>query len=100
MKAVWNDQVVAEANKADLIFIEGNWYFPPDSVDKQYFNESSSHTVCPWKGTAHYYDVNANGKVSEGGAWYYPELKAGAAERVHKDFTDYVAFWRGVEVTE
>ncbi|HSH56215.1 MAG TPA: DUF427 domain-containing protein [Candidatus Limnocylindrales bacterium] len=100
MRAIWNDTVVAEADKQDLIYIEGNWYFPPDAVHKECFELSEAHTTCFWKGEASYYTIIANGKKNEGGAWYYPESLPGAIERVKKDFTNYVAFWRGVEVTE
>ncbi len=100
MKAIWNNTVIAQADKSDLIYIEGNWYFPPDAINKEYLQPSGSHTTCFWKGEASYYNVNAEGKVNEDSAWYYPEPMPGAIERVKKDFTNYVAFWRGVEVTE
>lgn len=100
MKAIWNGKVVAEANKEDLIYIEANWYFPPDSLHKEFFKPSDLHTTCFWKGEASYYDVDVNGTLSDGGAWYYPAPMDGSIERVKKDFTNYVAFWRGVEVTE
>lgn len=100
MKAKWNDTVLAEADKEDLIYIEGNWYFPPDSLKKEYFSPSDEHTTCFWKGEASYYDVEAKGEVNKSAAWYYPEPMEGAVDRVKKDFTDYVAFWRGVEVAE
>lgn len=102
MKATWNNEVIAEANKEDLIYIEGNWYFPPDAIKKDYFKQNDQHTNCFWKGEASYYDVDVDGKVSEGGAWYYPEPMEGSIERVKKDYTNYVAFWRGrgVEVSE
>lgn len=100
MKAIWNNTVVAEASNEELIQIEGNWYFPPTALKREYFKESDIHTVCVWKGEASYYNVDVDGQVSEGGAWYYPEPKAGSVERVGKDFTNYVAFWRGVEVAE
>ena len=100
MKAVWNNTVVAEAPKEDLIRIEGNWYFPPDSTKKECFQASDHHTTCYWKGEASYFDVVANGKTNSFGAWYYPEPKAGSTERVGRDFSNYVAFWNGIEVTE
>jgi len=99
MKAVWNDTVIAEAPKDDLIRIEGSWYFPPKSLNWEYFQESDHQTTCPWRGETSYYDVVVNGRVNEFGAWYYPEPKAGAAERVKKDFANYVAFWNGIEIT-
>lgn len=100
MKAVWNNQVLAESDKDKLIYIEGNWYFPPDSVNKKFFKSSDLHTTCPWKGVASYFDVEVDGKVNDGAAWYYPEPKPGSIEKVKKDFSNYIAFWRGVEVVE
>jgi uncharacterized protein (DUF427 family) len=100
MKALWRDRVLAEAPKKDLIRIEGTWYFPPSALKREYFLKSDHHTVCPWKGEASYYDVEVNGSVNEFGAWYYPNPKSGAIERVKNDFTNYVAFWNGIEVIE
>lgn len=100
MKALWNNTVLAETDKEKLIYIEGNWYFPPDSISKEYFKPSDHKTTCFWKGEASYYDIAVGEEVNEGAAWYYPKPMAGAAEKVKKDFTDYVAFWRGVVVTE
>lgn len=100
MKAVWNGQTVAEAEKEALIKIEGNWYFPPDSLNRSFVTDSSTHTTCHWKGEASYYDVVIDGQTNSDAAWYYPEPKEGSVERVGKDFTDYVAFWHGVEVTD
>lgn len=98
MKAQWNGTVIAEAPTEALIRIEGNWYFPPMAVKREYFKESDHHTFCPWKGEASYYDVVVDGKVNEFGAWYYAQPKDGSIERVKKDFTNYVAFWNGIEV--
>ena len=100
MKAIWNNQVIAEAPQEDLIRIEGNWYFPPNAVKREYFKDSDHHTTCPWKGEASYYDVVVDGKTNDFGAWYYPEPKEGSVERVKKDFANYVAFWNGIEVVE
>lgn len=100
MKAIWNDTVIAEASKDDLIYIEGNWYFPPSSIKKEYFKPSDEHTTCFWKGEASYYNIDAVGDVNNGGAWYYPQPMDGSVEKVGKDFANYVAFWRGVKVTE
>jgi len=100
MKAIWNEQIIAEAPKEDLIRIEGNWYFPPKSINWQFFEDSDHKTVCHWKGESSYYDVVVNEKRNEFGAWYYPEPKTGSVERVKKDFASYVAFWNGIEVTE
>jgi uncharacterized protein (DUF427 family) len=98
MKAIWNNEVIAEAPVSDLIRIEGNWYFPPKSLEWQFFTDSDHHTTCPWKGEASYYDIVVNGKTNDFGAWYYPEPKDGSVERVKKDFSNYVAFWNGVDV--
>lgn len=100
MKALWNGHVVAEAAKEELIRIEGNWYFPPGSLKREYFSDSDHKTICHWKGEASYYDVAVDGKTNEFGAWYYPKPKAGSIERVKRDFTDYVAFWNGIEIVE
>ncbi len=100
MKAMWNDTVIAEADKADLIYIEGNWYFPKSAIKLEYFQPSEMHTNCPWKGDASYYSVVVQGETNPDAAWYYPEPKPSAFEQTKKDFTNYVAFWRGVTVTE
>ncbi len=91
MRAIWNGAVLAESD--DTILIEGNHYFPPDSVKRKCFQESSQHTVCPWKGQASYYDVVVDGKVNRDAAWYYPSPKPTAAQ-----IKNYIAFWRGVKV--
>ncbi len=90
-QAVWNDAVLAESE--ETIVIEGNHYFPPRSLAREYFRESDAHSVCAWKGTASYYDVVVDGKVHEQAAWYYPQPKPAAAE-----IKDHVAFWKGVKV--
>lgn len=100
MKAVWNDQVVAEANKDNLIFIERNWYFPPDSVNQDFLRKSDTPYTCPWKGECQYFDVGGGEQWSKDNAWSYPEPKPSAIEKVHKDFSGYVAFWRDVTVVE
>ena len=100
MKAIWNDEVIAEASKDELIHIEGNWYFPPNSVKREYVKPSDTHTTCPWKGLASYYNITVGGNVNEDAAWYYHEPIDRSKEIVKKDFTDYVAFWRGVTVVE
>lgn len=93
MKAIWNGTVIAESN--DTVVIEGNHYFPADTIKKEYFKPSDTHTVCPWKGTASYYTVDVNGEANKDAAWYYPETSDLA-----KAIKGYVAFWRGVEVTK
>ena len=91
MRAVWNDAVLAESD--ETIVVEGNHYFPPESVDRRYFRESSKHTICPWKGTASYYDIVVEDDVNPGGAWYYLEPSQAA-----KQIAGYVAFWQAVRV--
>jgi len=93
MKATWNNAVLAESN--DTVVVEGNHYFPPESVNKEYFQESGTHTNCPWKGEASYYNVVVNGETNKDAAWYYPAPKQAAA-----DIKNRVAFWRGVKVKE
>lgn len=100
MKAIWNDQVVAEAPKEDLIYIEGNWYFPPASVDMKFLSESPTPYTCPWKGKCQYFNVGLDSNVSEDNAWSYPDPLPGAIDIVKKDFSDYIAFWRDVKVSE
>ena len=100
MKATWNDTVIADAPKQDLIRIEGNWYFPPNAIKREHFKASDHQTTCFWKGEASYYDIVAGGKTNEFGAWYYPKPQDGSIEKVGRDFTDYVAFWNGVVVAE
>lgn len=100
MKATWNSQVIAEANQDELIRIEGNWYFPASAMKNEFYEPSDHHTTCVWKGEASYYDVVVNGERNEFGAWYYSEPKDGSIERVGKDYTNYVAFWNGIEVKE
>ena len=90
-KAIWAGTVLAESDKT--IEVEGNLYFPWDSVKSEYFKPSQHHTVCPWKGTASYYDIAVNGKTNRDAAWYYPEPSKAANQ-----IKNYVAFWRGVTV--
>lgn len=100
MKAIWNNAVIAEAAKEDLIYIEGNWYFPPSSVKQEFLEKSDTPYTCPWKGVCQYFHVVHDGKKSEDNAWSYPEPLPSGIERVHKDFSNYVAFWRDVQITE
>jgi len=90
-KATWEGAVLAESNKC--VEVEGNQYFPPAAIRQEYFKPSATHTECPWKGTASYYDVEVKGKRNQDAAWYYPEPKAAA-----KQIKGYVAFWKGVKV--
>lgn len=91
MKAIWNDTVVAESEKT--VVVEGNHYFPPETINTDFFQLSSTHTTCPWKGEASYYNVVVGGETNKDAAWFYPEPKDAAAE-----IKDHVAFWRGVKV--
>jgi uncharacterized protein (DUF427 family) len=100
MKAMLNDTVIAEAPKEDLIYIEQNWYFPPSSVKKEYLQKSDTPYTCPWKGECQYFDVVVAGTTHRDNAFSYPNPKPTAIEIVKKDFSNYVAFWREVEVTE
>jgi uncharacterized protein (DUF427 family) len=90
-KAVWNGAILAESNRT--VVVEGNQYFPPDSLRTEYFRSSATHTVCPWKGTASYRDVEVNGERNADAAWYYPDPKPAASQ-----IKDYVAFWKGVQI--
>lgn len=91
-EATWNGVTLAESD--ETIVVEGNHYFPPDSINKDYFRNSNTHTTCPWKGVASYYDVEVAGQVNRDAAWYYPDPKPAASQ-----IQGYVAFWRGVRVT-
>ncbi len=92
MKAIWNGEVLAESEHTKLV--EGNHYFPADSVRPQYFEKTDHHTTCFWKGEASYYDIVIDGKTNANAAWYYPDPSPKAMQ-----IKDYVAFWKGVEVT-
>jgi uncharacterized protein (DUF427 family) len=91
VKAIWNGEVVAESDLT--IVVEGNHYFPPESVFWDYFQKSDTHTHCFWKGQASYYNLDVNGQVNRDAAWYYPQ-----ASNAAKKIENYVAFWRGVQV--
>lgn len=93
MKAIWNNQIIAESN--NTVVVEGNHYFPPESIKKEFFKESNTHSTCPWKGLASYYSIEVAGQTNTDAAWYYPEPKSAAAE-----IKDHVAFWKGVSVTD
>ena len=92
-KAIWNGIVLAES--ADTVLIEGNHYFPPESVNQQYFQPTRTKTRCFWKGLAHYYDIQVNGQTNSAAAWYYPKPWPLA-----HGIKDYVAFWRGVQIVK
>jgi len=91
VKAVWNGQIIAESDKTEVV--EDNHYFPPDSVKREFLKPSNTHSTCPWKGEASYYDIEVDGQLNKDAAWYYPEPKEEA-----KNIKEYVAFWNGVEI--
>ena len=93
MKAIWNNQVIAESEKT--VFIEGNHYFPTDTVKKEYLIESATESNCAWKGIASYHTLSVDGKENKDAMWHYKDPKQMAIA-----IKDHVAFWRGVEVTE
>ena len=93
MKALWNNQIIAESD--DIINVEGNSYFPADSVKKEYFKNSSTHTVCHWKGIASYYTLEVEGKTNADAAWYYKETKPLA-----DSIKGRIAFWKGVQIVK
>ena len=92
-KAKWNGAVLAEADSALVQVVEGNVYFPPEAVRKALLQDSQTHSICPWKGTASYYDVVVDGKTNKDAAWYYPDPKPAA-----RNIKGHIAFWRGVEI--
>ncbi|WP_116770262.1 DUF427 domain-containing protein [Maribacter litoralis] len=91
VQAIWNNEVIAESDAT--IVIEGNHYFPPSSIKQEYFKNTETHTKCPWKGEASYYDIEVDGDVNKDAAWYYPEVS-----ELAKSIKGYIAFWKGVEV--
>tara|TARA_R110002050_G_scaffold148078_1_gene274300 strand:- start:60 stop:341 length:282 start_codon:yes stop_codon:yes gene_type:complete len=91
MKAVWNGKVIAESEDTEVV--EGNHYFPEQSIKKKYFKESAQQSVCPWKGTASYYSIEVDGETNQNAAWYYPEPKEKASQ-----IKNFVAFWKGVKI--
>jgi uncharacterized protein (DUF427 family) len=93
MKAIWNGAVLAESD--DTIIVEGNHYFPADSIRSEFLQPSETHTVCGWKGTASYYNVVVDGDANPDAAWYYPDCKPDA-----KNIEGRVAFWKGIKVTD
>jgi uncharacterized protein (DUF427 family) len=89
VKAIWNGTVIAQSDKTEVV--EGNHYFPIDTIKREFFSESPTHSTCPWKGVASYYTVEVDGKTNRDAAWYYPDPKEAA-----KNITGPVAFWKGV----
>jgi uncharacterized protein (DUF427 family) len=92
-RAIWNGTVVADSDTCETV--EGNFYFPPDSIDKKFFKESSTTSICGWKGEAHYYSLDVNGQANKDAAWYYPDPKPAA-----NNIKGYIAFWKGVKVED
>jgi len=92
-QAIWNNQVIAESN--DIEVVEGNKYFPMESINKSFFKDSNTHSTCPWKGEASYFSVIVDGKENTDSAWYYPNAKDAA-----KNIENRVAFWKGVEIVD
>jgi uncharacterized protein (DUF427 family) len=92
MKAIWNNAILAESD--DIVTVEGNAYFPANSLNRDLFRPSDHTSRCPWKGEAHYYSLEVDGARNENAAWYYPEPKEAAA-----NIRDRVAFWKGVKVS-
>jgi uncharacterized protein (DUF427 family) len=91
MKAVWNGKVIAQSEATEVV--EGNHYFPADTIKREFFRDSATHSTCPWKGVASYYTLDVDGKLNPDAAWYYPAPKHAA-----KNITGHIAFWKGVEV--
>ena len=100
MKAVLGENTVAEADRDDLISIEGNWYFPPSSVKPEFFSESDTQYHCPWKGDTQYYTVTVDGQELPDRAWTYPTPIPSSFDRVGKDYSGYYAFWKDVRVVD
>lgn len=90
-KAIWNGTVLAQSDRTEVV--ERNHYFPPETINKEYFKDSSTHSTCPWKGVASYYTIVVDGQENKDAAWYYPQTKDGA-----KNIEGYIAFWKGVKV--
>ncbi len=93
IRATWRGKVIAESDKT--VVVEGNRYFPPESVKKEHLKDSKTTSVCPWKGTAHYYDLVVEGETNKDAAWHYPEPSEAASK-----IKGYVAFWKGVKIEE
>ncbi|PZU45434.1 MAG: hypothetical protein DI566_10085 [Microbacterium sp.] len=100
MKAVLDDTVIAEAPREDLISIEGNWYFPASSVRSEFLAESPTPYTCPWKGECQYFTVTVGDQTLADRAWSYPHPYPSGIERVGKDFSGYVAFWKEIRVVD
>lgn len=90
-RAIWNGVVIADSGRCETV--EGNYYFPPETVRRELLRPSDTRTTCHWKGEASYYDVVVDGKIDKDAAWYYPDLKPAA-----RNIAGYIAFWKGVKV--
>ena len=90
-RAIWNDQILAESDSYEVV--ENNIYFPPESINNEYFKPSSTHTTCAWKGIASYYNIEVHGKTNKDAAWFYPTPSDAAM-----NIKNYIAFWKGVKV--
>jgi uncharacterized protein (DUF427 family) len=93
MKAIWKDHIIASSD--DTLVVEGNHYFPADSIDMKYFTDSDNSSYCPWKGSANYYSIEVDGVTNKDAAWYYKDPKEKA-----QNIKGHIAFWKGVEVIE
>lgn len=93
MKAIWNNQILAESE--DTVVVEGNHYFPVESINRAFFKDSNTQSVCPWKGTASYFSIEVNNETNADAAWYYKDPSDRAREIKNR-----VAFWKGVKITE
>ena len=93
MKAIWNNQILAESD--DTVVVENNHYFPVSSINTNFFSDSKTNTLCPWKGQASYYSIEVDGETNEDAAWFYAEPYEAASQ-----IKDRVAFWKGVQVTD
>lgn len=91
MKAIWKGKIIAQSN--ETVMVENNHYFPPESINREYIMDNDTHTTCPWKGLASYYDIVVDGEINKDAAWYYPHPKP-----LVKKLANYVAFWKGVEI--
>ena len=92
MKAIWNNEVIADSDAT--VVVEGNHYFPASSLKMEYFKKSEKTSVCSWKGTANYYDIEVNNQTNKDAAWFYAAPKSAAS-----DIAGYIAFWKGVTVS-
>jgi len=93
VKAIWKGEVIAQSDKFEVV--EGNYYFPPNSINREFLKESNTHSTCPWKGIASYYDVVVKQDINKDASWYYPDPKPAA-----KQIKNFIAFWKGILIQE